>query len=514
MKKLSYIIIACAALMTGACTDLDEKIYDQVLMDEYGNNDKEIQTLTAAIYSSLRGYSDATTGIASYPTSEFVFFADETCSDEACIPARGDNWYDGGVYFEAQRHDWQAGNKLFESYWQYCYNGITSCNSVIYQIESSGKEGEALARIIAEPRALRAYYYWLLLNSFGEVPIVTDFMQTELPEKSTRQEVFNFIETELKEALPLLPSSKAYGRFTQDVAYTLMARLYINAETYVGTARWQDCLNACEKVQNYSLESEYKANFKDASQPTSNEIIFAIPYDESQGTVGNYLNSMSVNDQQWKAISTVQYGGNWSANGICAQPGVYSSYDENDVRRDCFWIGEQRSKADNSIIMTTNGNQLIYTEEIPSIDGRTDLKGYENAGARLNKYEFRDDEKWERNYDWVLMRYAEILLMKAECYVRLGSPTSGLEYVNQVRRRAGISDLSALTLEDVDTEWLHEFVFEGLRRTVNIRFGTYFQEWWEKPVSQYDADKSSAFWPLPANILSLNPKLEQNPAYK
>lgn len=513
MRIKSTATLACALLMLSGCTDLDERIYDKVPMDQYGTTDAEIQTITAAIYASLRGLTDSSTGIASYPTCEFVFFLDEAVSDEACIPARGDNWYDNGVYFEAQRHDWAPSNKLFESYWKYCYNGITSCNSVIYQIEKSGQSEEDVIRISAEPRALRAYYYWLLLNSFGDVPIVTDFEQTELPAKSDRKEVYAFIEKEINESMPNLSENKAYGRFTQDVANTLLARLYINAETYIGEAKWQQCIDACDKVKNYSLEPTYKNNFCDATQPSSSEIIFAIPYDHKQGTSGNYLNSMSVNAQQWKAFSVTQYGGNWSANGICAQPGVYSSFEDNDVRRECLLIGEQRSKADGSIIMTTEGNQLIYTEEVTSIDNRKDLKGSECQGARLFKYEFRDDEEWERDYDWVLMRYAEILLMKAECYARLGTPDAGLDLINQVRRRAGVKELPSVTLEAIDSEWLHEFVFEGLRRTVNIRFGTYFNEWWEKPVSGYDATKASRVFPIPANVLTLNPNLTQNSDY-
>ena len=108
------------------------------------------------------------------------------------------------------------------------------------------------------------------------MPIVTDFEQTELPAKSDRKEVYTFIETELQEAMPYLSEAKSYGRVTQDVANTLLARLYINAETYIGEAHWQDCLNACDKVTNYDLEPTYKSNFVDDTQPTSNEIIFAM----------------------------------------------------------------------------------------------------------------------------------------------------------------------------------------------------------------------------------------------
>ncbi len=512
MKKISSFLLICSALLTGACTDMTEKLYDKVPMDEYGQTDSEIATIVGASYASLRGFSDESTKIACYPTCEFVFFLDECVSDEACIPARGTDWYDNGVYIEAQTHNWTAGNKLFESYWKYCYNGIVSVNSVIYQIDKSSQSEADKNRIKAELRGLRAYYYWLLLNTFGDVPVTTNFEESELPAKTDRKEVYKFVESELLAAIDDLPSAISYGRFTQNVAYTLLARLYLNAETYTGTARWKECLEACNKVSGYTLESEYKANFK-VTNEKSREIIFAIPYDHKQGTVGNYLNSMSFNDQQWKAFSAVKYGGNWSANGIAAQPGLYSSFNEKDVRRECLLIGEQHDKATGSIITTTKGNQLNYTEDIRSIDMQNDGLGAECMGARLFKYEVSPDEEWERDYDWVLMRWAEVLMMKAEANLRLGFPDAGLPYVNEIRHRAGLGDLTSLTLEALDEEWRHEFVFEGLRRTVNIRFGTYFQPWWEKPATAYDTSKASRVYPIPANVLTLNPNLVQNPDY-
>ena len=107
---------------------------------------------------------------------------------------------------------------------------------------------------------------------------------------------------------------------------------------------------------------------------------------------------------------------------------------------------------------------MNYTEEI---DNFTDAA--KNAGARLNKYEWSANDSWERDNDWVLMRYAEILMMQAECNFRLGYTSTALTYINQIRKRAGLDDLTTLTLDDLDTEWKHEFVFENLRRTTNIR---------------------------------------------
>lgn len=514
MKRYHKSILALsAAALAFGCTNLEETLYNQVPMDGYGKTDQEIATIVGAAYASLRGYDDEATGIACWPTCEFVFFLEECASDEACIPTRGTDWYDNGVYIDVQRHDWKADSKLFESYWKYCFNGITSVNSVLYQIDKSGQSEEATAKIRAELRGLRAYYYWLLLNTFGDVPVVTDFESTELPAKSDRKEVFSFVETELTTVMDYLPSGVIYGRFTQNVANVLLARLYLNAEVYTGTPRWQDCLDACDKVSGYTLAPDYKTSFLTQNE-VSPEIIFAIPYDSKSGAAeGNYLNSMSLNYNHRKAVTAVSGGWQWSGNGICAQPGVYSSFDEKDVRRASLCIGEQIDKSTGTVVMTDKGNKLIYTEEVESINMPDEVRA-ECQGARLYKYEIREDEEWLRDHDWVLMRWAEVLMMKAEANLRLGYPATGLPFVNEVRQRAGLEELTSLTEEALDQEWLHEFIFEGLRRTVNIRFGTFFESWWEKPGSSYDATKASRVYPIPANILTLNPKLEQNPDYR
>ena len=109
------------------------------------------------------------------------------------------------------------------------------------------------------------------------------------------------------------------------------------------------------------------------------------------------------------------------------------------------------------------------------------------------------------------MRYAEILMMQAECNFRLGYPDAGLPYINQVRTRSGVAALTSLTEEALDKEWLREFVFEGMRRTVNIRFGTFFKAWWEK--TDDPADKHTGIFPIPKEERDKNPGLTQNPGY-
>lgn len=503
MKTKIITTLLLSFLVVVSCTDLDEVLYDKVNMDEYGTTSSEVQTIVGGAYATLRGFSDASTGGTNcYPTCEYVFFLNECASDEACIPTRGTDWYDGGRYQQVQFHTWDANNIMILSAWKYCFQGIANVNSIIYQVGKSGLGASEKDVVNAELRGLRAYYYSQLLDMFGSVPIVTDFEQVGLPEKSTRVQVFQFVETELTQIMDKLPATTIYGRFTQNVANALLARLYLNAEVYTGTPRWQDCLDACDKISGYTLEPDYFESFKTANEK-SREIIFAIPYDHKEGTVGNYLASMTFHYNQRYAFSpTGTY--QWCGNGICAQPGLYSSFNEKDIRRKSLLIGEQINLATGSVVMMDNGNPLNYTEDIQNY-----TSALQNEGARLYKYEVQADEQWERDNDWVLIRYAEILMMKAEANFRLGFAANALPYVNQIRTRAGLTNLDVVTEEALDSEWKHEFVFEGTRRTTNIRFGTFFKPWWQKGTTP----AYRGVYPIPQTVLDLNPKLKQNPDY-
>lgn len=483
-----------------SCTDLDEKLYSQVNSNDYGNTSAEVETIVGGAYASLRGFRDDISN--SYPTCEYVFFLNEVTSDEATIPTRGTDWYDGGRYQDAQRHQYTADNPMVLSAWRYCYQGIASVNGIIYQVDQSQLSQESKAPIFAELRALRAYYYYLLLDMFGNVPIVTDFEETELPSNSTRLEVFNFIEQELIEVIPLLSDNILYGRFTKNVGNTLMARLYLNSEVFTGVPRWQECITACEQIEGYALEPDYFENFKTENE-NSIENIFVIPYDHKEGTIGNYLNSMTFHYlHRFTVSATGDYP--WCANGICAQPGVYSKFEESDRRKESMLVGEQINLNTGSVIIMDSGAPLVYTEEIQNF---TDAA--QNEGVRLYKYEVKAGEAWERDHDWVLMRYSEVLMMQAECYLRIGNQGLAQTFVTPICERAGTEVPGEITLDFLNDELLREFIFEGHRRTANIRFGTYFQPWWEKGSTAPEL----GIFPIPQSELEKNPNLNQNPGY-
>jgi len=498
--KIKYLLFLFIACIGSACTDLDETLYDKVASSDYGKTAAEVETIVGKAYASLRGFSDDIS--ISYPTCEYVFFLNECVSDEACIPTRGTDWYDGGRYQQAQFHTWTPDNAMILSAWRYCFEGISQVNAVIYQVEQSGLSADETGTINAELRGLRAYYYYLLLDMFGNVPIITDYEDLELPANSTRSEVFDFVESELKDIMDKLPPNAIYGRFTRNVANTLLARLYLNAEVFTGQARWQECIDACDKVTGYVLESNYFTNFLTENE-VSMENIFVIPYDHKAGTVGNYLASMTFHYNQKYAFSaTGDYP--WCGNGICGQPGLYSSFDDGDIRKKAMLEGEQINLANGTTVLMDDGNPLIYTEEIGDF-----TNALQNEGVRLYKYEVKAGEEWERDHDWVLMRYAEILLMKAECLIRLGSPDLARPLIAQVRERAGLDTPETVDLDFLDAELKREFVFEGHRRTDNIRSGAFFDPWWNKG----ETPKYRGIFPIPKTELDKNKNLIQNTGY-
>lgn len=502
MKLLYSSALLLGLFILNGCTDLSETLYDRVEVSNYGKTPAEIETIVGKAYASLRGGSSD--GVAYYPTGEFVFFVNAVSSDECTIPTRvGNHWYDDGVYQQLHKHTWTPSNPKIWAPWKYGYNGVASTNAILHQIEQADLTPAQKRPIQAELKALRAYYYYKLMDWYGNIPLDTSYVSNEMPATTERAKVYAFIEKELLENVNYLPQKK-YGRFTQDAGYLLLARLYLNSQVYIGRERWLDCLDATSKIAG-QLTTDYFASFKQDNQ-NSTEIIFSIPYDNKMNTAGNYMASMTYHyDQKWAFDKVDNYP--WCGNGVSAQPGLYSKFEDGDIRRNSIKIGPQIDmRTGSTIIMTNNGNPLIYTEDINSL-----TLAQENEGARLSKYEDKAGDVWDRNYDFVLMRYAEVLMMRAECHVRMNNPEAARPYIEQIRNRAGLSTPATIDLEFIDNELAREFVFEDHRRTDNIRFGTFFQAWWEKAAGP--SDKHTALFPIPQQERVKNNKLTQNPGY-
>jgi starch-binding outer membrane protein, SusD/RagB family len=519
MKSKIIIPILALASMMLACTNLDEKVHSEISTDQFGLTQEELTSIAGSAYASLRGGREGS-AFNYYPAGEFVFFLSEISSDEAVIPWRaGNNWGDQGVYVELKKHTVNPSNKVPYCAWLYCFRGITNCNLVLQPFQTSSMSEEDKNKAMAEIRGIRAYYYYLALSWFGNVPILKDYSDTTAPATSPKTEVYAFLENELTEIIPYLSTKPLYSKITKDVALGLLARLYINSENLGGVDRYQECLDICNEIPaaDFPLTStkDYFTMFS-ATNETNKEIMFAIPFDHTAGTVGNYIFANTMNYDQGNSFpGTYAGGGN---NGICAVPGIYSSFNSADIRRGSLLIGAQINLKTGDTLKANGGGgggrPLIFTEAVdnPFEEGGAALA---EAGCRLYKYKVTTNQTYEADNDFVVMRYSEIIMMKAECLVRLDNPSDAETEVNKIRNRAGLGDLALVgltkqqQLDSLDKEWLHEFVFEGLRRDVNIRMGKYLAPSWEKGQ---DEDWELLF-PIPVLEIQKNPKLIQNPGY-
>ncbi|MCB0629109.1 MAG: RagB/SusD family nutrient uptake outer membrane protein [Saprospiraceae bacterium] len=516
MKKLHifrYLFLGVLVLaLTQSCTDLEEELFDTVTGDNFFKTDEEFIAALGAAYTSLYAIGNHNTYMSS----------NEVASDEIMIPQRGQDWFDGGVWLRQHRHEYNEEEGQLNNSWNTLYGGVNNCNRLIAQFE--GLANPDTDPFIAELKVLRAYFYWQLLDMFGNIPVVTSFADAD-PNPSTvdRAQVYDFIVGELTTEVPKLTKAKdgtTYGRVNYYVGQMLLAKLYLNAGVYSGrTGEWANAAAACDEIINsglYSLEADYFANFN-ADNSGSSENIFAVPYDEVFAT-GFNLPMMTLHylsQDTWNFTAQP-----W--NGYCSLSEFYNSYDDTDLRkgewgnqkiRGNFIAGPQYA-ADGVTQLIDNGAEandpdgqgLVFTPEL----NEHFPNALRQAGVRVGKFEFYNGGRDNLNNDFPIFRYSDVLLMKAEAlwHQNAGDATA-LALVNQVRARAGQPDFTELTADNLLAERGREMFYENHRRTDLIRFDAYNDAWEFKPAS----DPSKNIFPIPRAQLDANPNLRQNPGY-
>jgi hypothetical protein len=492
-----------------SCTDLEENLYDTVTNENFLRTEEEFIAALGSAYTSL------------YPLMNHgsYFSVQETSSDEAMIPTRGADWGDGGQWVNAHRHDLKPGDPNINNAWNFMYGGINTANRLIFQFTSLKTAGsvdaELADKFIAELRGLRALYYYWLMDTFGNVPIVTRFDVEEgfLPATEPRANVFSFVEQELLEIAPLLEKKNdgtTYGRVTYYVVQAILAKMYLNAEVYTGTAQWAKAAAAADEIINsnlFRIEGNYRANFITQNQ-TSREFILAVPYDKVFAQGFNL------------AQMTLHYGSQatyelreqpW--NGYCSLQEFYEKHAADDVRRVNFIVGPQFASDGVTPIIDAgaeatdpDGPQVNFTPEV-----NEHFPGaLRQAGARIGKFEFEKGATANLSNDFPIFRYADILLTKAEALWRLNAgDAEALSLVNQIRARASQPDFGSLTAADLLDERGREMFYEGVRRQDLIRFGQY-----ETPTQfMPGSDPTKRLWPIPSPQINVNPNLDQNPGY-
>jgi starch-binding outer membrane protein, SusD/RagB family len=445
-----------------------------------------------------------------------IWIASELTTDEAVVTWTGD-----GDLQQYNRIDYTSKNSFVELLYNRLYFQISICNEFIRQTSDDKiKEYEVPSSDIAtiktfrnEARFLRAMAYYHAMDFFGNIPFVTDKDKVGifLPEQKNAADVFVYVENELKDIENSLVAPKAneYGRVDQAGAWTLLARLYLNAKTYTGVERNVDVITYCNKVitqGGYTLPSDASkyTNIFRIDNRNTNEIIFPIRanglYSQSYGN-STFLVHAAIGG----SMSAAEFGVNGGWGGLRTKPNLVDLFTSPLDKRGSFHTPGQK-KAVDTLTIFSNGYGLKKFYNKSSIDSN---------GLDLGQ-NFVD-------LDFPLFRYSDVLLMYAEANLRGGGGNAGdaLNYVNAIRARAyqgnpaGNIGAGDLTLNFILDERGRELHWEGYRRTDLIRFNKYLSgyNWpWKGGVSSAgnDLDPKYKLYPIPATDLTSNPKLRQN----
>lgn len=541
-RRILYSLLITATLGLSSCESfLSENPKDQITEEQaYQNSTLLYLNTVASLYTQV-GANGGGAGLQG--TDRGLYDLNTFTTDEAMLPTRGGDWYDGGLWQNLFLHNWGTKNDLVKGSWDYLYKVIAQTNQSLDKLKEileNNPENISVPKYISEVRAFRAMYYYYLLDMFARVPLVTSSsVAMEDVVQSERSAVFNFVRTELEESVEDLSDAHSnltgeyYGRITKSVAYFLLAKLALNAEVYAdddwtdgtkldgknikftvdGTEMnaWEATIAYCDKIAGlgYKLEPKFESNFS-LKNESSVENIFTIPMDANlyKNEFYNLIRSRHYNHGN-------AYGqGGW--NGSSATKEALDAFGYGTSSQDprfelTYYAG--KVEGPNGTIKLDDGTDLEYVPSEITLDlsGKASEK---TAGARMKKYELdasaTNDGKLQSN-DIVLFRYADVLLMKSEAKVRNGG--NGDAELTEVRERAGATLDVTATLETLLEERLREFAWEGLRRQDLVRFGKFTRAYTDRPQLPKEDTGYTTVFPIHEDVLSLNGKLTQNYGY-
>lgn len=488
--------------------------YKQALAKVYGS-----YSLTS---SAGTGSSDVNVaGISDPATTDFLrawWNAQELTTDEDVCA-----WNDGALQ-PFHNFNWTASNVYITALYTRSLFQITVCNEFIRNatdeaIKShgfTGQDAEDIRHYRAEARFLRAFQYWVLMDLFGNPPFITekDPIGKYIPQQIKRADLFSYVESELKDidASLAAPRGNEYGRADQAAAWALLARLYLNAETYLGAGqkKYTEAIQYASKVLNagYTLMQPYRNLFLADNDKNNPEIILPISYDATNsqnfgGTTFLICSAHGTDPTDNKNFGIP--GGGWQGNRSTKPlPQRFGDYSGAGDKRALFGTGTLEV-----------ADVLTFGDGI-SVHKFSNLRSDGTMPASPNGVLC--------STDFPLFRMAEMYLVYAEAVLRGGSggdQATALSYVNTLRERGyenNNNDLTSLSLQDVLNERQRELYWEGFRRTDLIRYGqftgnTYLWPWKGGVAGGASVDQHFALFPIPSTDIIANPHLIQNSGY-
>lgn len=502
MKRV-IIAVASLVLIGSSCTDLDEKLYDGIPASKYPENESQISTIGLDVYNPIKNFMD----------NAGWWFAQEITTDEMVAPTRGTDWDDNGKWRSLQLHTWNNQTEAVQNMWPNFYNGIVEANKTIENVTSTDENAKIL---IAKFKAIRAYYYYLLIDNYGDVPYITSFKNADKqPFKNKRADVWSKIVADLKESIPYLKNGGQRYAINKGFAQMVLAKLYLNAAVYTGTSHWQDCANVCKDILDdgyYSLASSVSAPFVTQNEGCP-ENIFTIYYDGDVNKPQFNLHMRTLNYLHNQTFDMTV--GPW--NGFATLEDHFNRYDKSDLRKDAYFLyGPQFSSAGKPLLDADADNkQLDCNPHIPALQmsiaaGNTPAE-IRWSGARVKKYEIAKGAGQSLANDFVLFRLTDTYLMLAECLVNGATITgkAAKDFLNPIRVRAGLTPIASPTIQDVKDERTREMFYEGHRRQDMIRWGIFNTPWWSATSGQFNTSSVANTFPIPKSQSDANPNLLQ-----
>ena len=520
--RLRYLLAPMLLLAVQNCTSLTEVPHDALTPETAFKSDAEILAGVAGVYAGLRAIE-----WVGYITLE------DLTTDDAIVPTRGNDWYDNGQWLDLHRQTWTANSagelEFVDGAWNDLFSGVAKSNLMIDVITKSGLAAAKKDSTLAELRTMRAWYYYMLQDMFGGVPIVTT---TELKQyaRSPRDSVFKFIESELLDSRKNLPDrwdAANYGRITKGAANAILASLYLNAGIFDKNSGWNatgynsckgvavqggdacaGAIAAADAVINsgvYTLNPNWFQNFSPDNK-SSPENIFVIVHIADASAIGG---SWPMRTLHYNQLNTGD-GGPW--NGFATLAETYNTFSATDDRKGMWLAGQGKSFETGQPVNDRQGNPLIFTPTIRDVDVAN-----EGEGVRFNKFSPIPDPPHGSSQpnDFTLFRLSEMYLIKAEAELEAGNTAAAQADLNTIHNRHDPANPLTVSRDAILKERLLELSAEGKRRTDMIRMGK-FLSWTEASLHGHVNKSTEAFrllFPISSNQLGSNPLLTQNPGY-
>jgi hypothetical protein len=489
------------------CTKLNEKFKGD-LTDLASSGNANVDALLKGVYNNMQG---------TFQNQDQIYALWEMTTDELIGPTRGPDWDDNGVWRVLHEHKWDGDNVRIRDAFK-SLNGISFAATDLLRFNPSAQQA-------AEARLMRAFSMFMLLDGWNQVPYRDPGESVVTPSRvRVGTEALTYIMSEINAVLPDLPDGPAV-KANKDAARVLLMKCYLNKGAYANRATptfdnadMQQVITLADQIiggAKYSFSASYFDNFAPNNDAIGKENIW------TQQNLGG-VQSGGIRSR-WH--STMHYNQNpqgW--NGFTTLSDFYNKFEASDTRRGVayptalpnpgnrvnvgFLIGQQYDWTTDAPLKDRTGAPLVFTPEVKSIETGTNL---EVTGIRSYKYpiDYPNEGSGNVDNDYVVFRYADVLLMKAEALLRTNNAGAALVIVNNIRLNRGASALGALTLDNLIDERGREMYLESWRRQDLIRFGKFLQPWQEKGES----DPKYLLLAIPNQQLAVNPNLRPNPGY-